>query len=163
METVTFRFAGFLYHFGLAVWIGGSLALGGLAAPALFRELERSRAGAIFGGILRRFSRMRAAALLVAIAGGIWRTVAWESSVLDTPFSMFSAIVVARWLCLVVLAVALLYEIGVLEPAIGRRRQILENDQKPASGDAEFGTLHRRSELLMKGMVVVACLALFFD
>jgi uncharacterized membrane protein len=44
----------FLYQLGLALWIGGSVALGALVAPALFKALPRAEAGAIFGPTLRR-------------------------------------------------------------------------------------------------------------
>ena len=58
----------FLYHLGLAIWIGGVAVLGALVAPALFKALPRQDAGAIFGPILRRFSRWRIAAAGLALA-----------------------------------------------------------------------------------------------
>src|SRR5215470_6324481 len=56
-----------LYHLGLALWIGGAIALGALAAPVLFRSLPRQQAGSIFGPTLRRFARLRAVALLLIV------------------------------------------------------------------------------------------------
>ena len=48
-----------LYHLGLALWIGGAVALGALAAPVLFGALPRQQAGSIFGPTLRRFAKLR--------------------------------------------------------------------------------------------------------
>ena len=42
-----------VYNLSLAIWIGGTVALGALAAPTLFARLEsRSKAGEVFGAIL---------------------------------------------------------------------------------------------------------------
>ena len=61
----------FLYQLGLALWIGGSVALGALVAPALFKALPRDEAGAIFGPTLRRFSRLRVLAVALIIIGAV--------------------------------------------------------------------------------------------
>src|SRR5712692_1800457 len=58
-----------LYHLGLALWIGGAVALGGLVAPVLFAALPRPQAGAIFGPTLRRFARVRVVALVLIVTG----------------------------------------------------------------------------------------------
>src|SRR5207253_7338159 len=68
----------FLYQFGLALWIGGSIALGALAAPVLFKALPRAEAGAIFGPTLRRFSRVRVVAVLLIISGAAAKYIGWE-------------------------------------------------------------------------------------
>lgn len=55
----------------LAVWIGGLIALGGIAAPSTFETLSgmgpdgRRLAGAVFGDILRRFH------LVSYVCGGV--------------------------------------------------------------------------------------------
>src|SRR5205814_8297629 len=58
-----------LYHLGLALWIGGAVALGALAAPVLFGALPRQQAGAIFGPTLRRFAKLRLGAVALMIVG----------------------------------------------------------------------------------------------
>jgi uncharacterized membrane protein len=68
-----------LYHLGLALWIGGAVAIGALAAPALFAALPRHEAGGIFGQILRRFARLRAAALLLIVIGAGAKYLRWET------------------------------------------------------------------------------------
>lgn len=73
----------YLHALALAVWLGGMLVLGFLAAPAIFEVVERATpggrglAGAVFGTILRRFHVVAAlsgatvvASLLGRVAGG---------------------------------------------------------------------------------------------
>src|SRR5690349_2008917 len=103
-----------VYHAGLSVWIGGAVVLGALAAPALFRALPRQEAGGIFGGMLRRFARLRVGALVFTIAAAAVQHLAWERTA-----TVWIAI---RWAALFVMAVAVLYEIAVLEGSIEARR-----------------------------------------
>lgn len=133
----------FIYMFGLAVWVGGALALGALTAPRLFGSLPREQAGAIFGPILRRFSRLRLAAIGLVILGAGVKYLKWETHA-ATPW------IAIRWICIAFLTAAVVYEILMLEPAMARR-------------DERFQTLHRRSEVLMKTSLVAALVALFFS
>ena len=72
------RFAGLL---ALAVWVGGLLALGAIAAPAIFDVVAspgrdgRVLSGAIFGEILRRFHLVAYGCAVVVIGGLIARAV----------------------------------------------------------------------------------------
>jgi uncharacterized membrane protein len=136
----------FLYHLGLAIWIGGALVLGALVAPALFKALPRAEAGAIFGPTLRRFSRLRFVAIALVVIGAAAKYLIWERHAAN----LWIAI---RWLAIAALAVDVAYEIGYLEPALERAR-----------GDsAAFGRLHKRSEVLMKSALLAAVVALFFS
>ncbi len=136
----------FLYQLGLALWIGGSVALGALVAPALFKSLPRQEAGAIFGPTLRRFSRLRVIAVLLIIAGATAKYFGWERNAVN-PW------IAVRWVAVALLALTVFYEIVYLEPALQRRR-----------GEPEaFGRLHRQSEVLMKSALVVAIVALFLS
>ena len=133
----------FLYTLGLAIWIGGALALGALAAPRLFGSLPREQAGAIFGPILRRFSRVRLGAVIAILIGAgvqFWR---WENHAVTIWLGL-------RWLAIAFLTVTLLYEIVLLEPAMARR-------------DERFPMLHRRAETLMKASLIAALVALFLS
>jgi hypothetical protein len=54
----------------LTVWLGGMIAIGGIAAPAAFTVLDATRAAALVGEILRRFhlvSYGAAAVVLVSL------------------------------------------------------------------------------------------------
>lgn len=128
---------------GLAVWIGGAIALGALTAPRLFGALPREQAGAIFGPILRRFSRVRLVAVVLILIGAGVKYLKWETHG-ATPW------IAIRWAAIAFLAVTVLYEIVALEPAMARR-------------DERFPALHKRSELLMKTSLIVAFVALFLS
>jgi Domain of unknown function (DUF4149) len=134
-----------LYHLGLALWIGGAVALGALAAPALFGALPRQQAGAIFGPTLRRFAKLRLLAVVLMVLGAGAKHFVFESFA-NSPW------VVVRWTLIAILAVTVVYEIGILHPAMARLR-----------GDPAFQRLHKRSEGLMKVSLVVAIVALFLS
>jgi uncharacterized membrane protein len=136
----------FLYQLGLALWIGGSIALGVLVAPALFKALPRAQAGAIFGPTLRRFSRLRVLAVVLIVAGAAGKYIGWERNA-TSPW------IAIRWVAIALLAVTVLYEIVYLEPTMQRKRE----------DAAAFGKLHKRSELLMKSALVVSLVALFLS
>jgi len=136
----------FLYHLGLALWIGGAVVLGALVAPALFRALPRSDAGNIFGPTLRRFSRLRVVAIGLVVIGAAVKYAVWGRHA-KSPW------IAIRWAAIALLALDVAYDIGYLEPALERAR-----------GDtAAFGRLHKRSEMLMKSALVVALVALLFS
>jgi len=134
-----------LYHLGLALWIGGAVALGALAAPVLFGALPRQQAGSIFGPTLRRFAKLRLAAVALMIVGAGAKFFVFERFA-RSPW------IAIRWVLIAILAVTVVYEIAVLHPAMERLR-----------GDPAFARLHKRSEVLMKGSLVVAVVALFLS
>ena len=145
------------YHLGLALWIGGTIVLGALTAPALFRALPRVEAGAVFGAILRRFARLRVVALLLVVAGAAVKSTFWESHA-ATPW------LVIRWVCIAVMAASIVYEIGVQERVMTRLRQGLTPEMGEDSPlRREFGKHHRRAERLMKVSLFAAATALFFS
>jgi len=136
----------FLYQIGLAIWIGGAMALGALVAPALFKALPRPEAGAIFGPILWRFARLRVVAIALIIIGGGVKYLRYERNAA-------TAWIAVRWVAIAFLAFDVVYEIGFLERAMAKAR-----------GDAAaFGKLHRRSEVLMKSALVAAVVAMLLS
>jgi hypothetical protein len=134
-----------LYHLGLALWIGGAVALGALAAPVLFGALPRQQAGSIFGPTLRRFAKLRVGAVALMILGAGGKFLLFERFA-RSPW------IALRWLFIAILAVTVVYEIAGLHPAMERLR-----------GDPAFQRLHKRSEALMKATLAVAVLALFLS
>ncbi|HYO79489.1 MAG TPA: DUF4149 domain-containing protein [Thermoanaerobaculia bacterium] len=144
------------YHLGLAVWIGGTLVLGALVAPALFRALPRPQAGGIFGPTLRRFARVRVVALLVTIAAAAVKHVVWESGAMTW--------IGVRWLALLLMAVAVVYEIAVLERALETRRlQLTPEMAEDHPQRVAFNTLHRRAERVLKGSLFAAAIAMLLS
>jgi uncharacterized membrane protein len=153
-------FTNLFYHLGLSIWIGGTVVLGALVAPGLFRALPRLQAGAIFGPALRRFARVRVFALLVTIAAAAVKHFAWES---DTT-SGAALWIGVRWAALLVMAATLVYEIAYLERALEARRVHLTPempDDDPHRRD--FNTLHKRAELLLKTSVFAALAAMLLS
>ncbi|HYK04624.1 MAG TPA: DUF4149 domain-containing protein [Thermoanaerobaculia bacterium] len=149
-------FTNLFYHLGLAVWIGGTLVLGALVAPALFRALPRLEAGGIFGPILRRFARVRVAALLVTIAAAAVKYAIWESSA-----TLWIAV---RWAALLFMAATLVYEVGYLERTLEARRLHLTPDMPEDHPQRrEFNVLHKRAEGLLKGSVLAAVVAMLLS
>ncbi len=162
MPNWTYLVVNFLYELGLALWIGGTLALGGIVAPFLFKTLPRENAGGLFGPILWRFARLRIVAVVLIIFGGAVRYLAWETHA-------FVAWIALRWLAIAFLAFTVVYEIGFLEPAMERRRvELTRVELTPGQGEDDphrraFQKLHRRAELLMKSSLIAALVALFFN
>lgn len=140
------------WNLALAVWIGGIIVLGALVAPWLFRTMDsRAAAGEVFGGILRRFARLRAVLIPILVLSGGIRFLLWEGNVTA---GNKGAWILLRWTAVAIMAAGLAYEILVLEKAIVRERG--------EGGDAErFKTLHSRAENLMKVSLVAAISALF--
>ena len=146
-----------LYHLGLAVWVGGTIVLGALTAPALFRTLPRPQAGAIFGTILRRFARVRIAALIAIIIGAGAKYLMWETHAI-------SPWIVVRWLMIAFLAVSLVCEILIFEPQLEARRVLLKPELSADDPQrAAFNVLHRRAENLLRLALLAAVVALFFS
>jgi hypothetical protein len=149
-------FTNLIYHLGLALWIGGAVALGALAAPQLFRALPRAQAGGIFGPMLRRFARLRVGALVATIAAAALKHALWER----TP-NIWMAI---RWAALLFMAAAVLYEIAHLERALESRRVLLTpemDEEHPHRRD--FNALHKRAEALLKASVLAAIVAMLLN
>jgi hypothetical protein len=149
-------FTNLIYHLGLALWIGGAIALGALAAPQLFRALPRQQAGSIFGPTLRRFARLRVGALVATIVAAGVKYAVWERNA-----NLWIAL---RWAALLFMAAAVLYEIAHLERALEARRVHLT----PEMGEddpqrREFNTLHKRAEGLLKASVLAAVLAMLLS
>jgi len=149
-------FTNLVYHLGLALWIGGTIVLGALVAPALFRAMPRAEAGAIFGPTLRRFARLRLAALVATIVAAGMQHAVWER----TPSLWISL----RWAALGVLAAAVLYEIAWLEPKLEARRVHLTHEVADDHPERrEFNKLHKRAERLMKASLVAALAAMLIS
>jgi len=144
------------YHLGLALWIGGAVALGALTAPVLFADLPRNQAGGIFGSILRRFARVRVLALALIVVGAGAKYVRWETHA-ATPW------LVLRWLAIAFLGFSVVYEIVALERPMRTLQPLLAGDGGETPERARFNNLHRRAEALMKASLFAAFVALFFS
>ena len=155
MPNWLYLFTSFFYQLGLAIWIGGAIALGAFAAPELFRELPRAQAGGIFGRMLRRFGRVRVAAFAVILASAALKHAWWEGAA--TPW------IAIRWVALAVMAAMLLYELGFLERAMEARRVHLTPEMPDSDPSRQvFQALHRRAEAVLKTATLAALVAMVF-
>lgn len=146
----------FLYHLGLAIWLGGAIVLGALVAPLLFRSLPRLDAGRIFGLILRRFARVRLVAIVIVIAAAAVKHFVWEQNA-----TVWIAI---RWAAIAFLAFTVLYEIASLERALEARRVHLTPEMTEEHPERRgFQRLHRRAEGLMKASLLAAVAAMLLS
>lgn len=153
-------FVSFVFHLGLAVWIGGTVVLGALVAPTLFRNLDRSTAGSSFGSILRKFLRLRLVAILAVIIAAAVKYAIWEDSPTNSPQKIW---IMIRWLCLTFMALAAFYEIFRLEGAIGRALEGRREQGAESASGRTFDRLHRQSEILMKMSLFAAFGALLLN
>ena len=168
VETLYFDVLQFLYHLALAVLVGGSLALGAAAAPAIFgpggsaaREppvLTRAQAGTIFGAALARFDGLAILAVIALALTTILKATAFEVTGVPDPR------LIVRWAALVLLALATLYSSAWANPVARQIRAATPGfDEQPQSSPlrVEFARLHQRSRRAMSVAVVFGLLALF--
>ena len=161
METLYFDLLQFLYHFALAVLVGGALVLGTAVAPALFRSSRsRSEAGKAFGEVLARFDGLAVFAVFLLVLTTVLKATGFE--VTGTPEPRL----IARWALLAVLAIATLYSSGWANPvARSIRAQTAAFDDLPQGAPvrAEFARLHERSRRAMSVAVFAGLIALFLS
>ena len=161
METLYFDLLQFLYHFALAVLVGGALVLGTAVAPALFRSSRsRADAGTAFGEVLARFDGLALFAVVLLVLTTVLKATGFEVTGAPEPR------LIARWILLAVLTLATLYSSGWANPvARSIRSQIAGFDDLPQAtpARAEFARLHERSRRAMTVAVVAGLVALFLS
>ncbi|HET8568412.1 MAG TPA: DUF4149 domain-containing protein [Candidatus Limnocylindria bacterium] len=156
-EVVTFQALVFAYHLALAVIVGGGLALGAFAAPALFKELPRPDAATAFGEALRRYDGAALVAAIVAILTAWIRAVNYET-VDERHWLRFAA--------LVVMAGATVYASAYANPVARQfRRATAGFDDLPEGHPArrEFAKLHAASRRAGALAVLAGLVALFLS
>ena len=156
MPNVPYLFVSLLYNLGLAIWIGGTVVLGGLVAPTLFSNLDRRSAGDSFGTILRKFVRARIASTAMIVFAAAVKFAIWEG----TNVSSLSPWIMIRWVLITAMASTVLYELFSMEPALARSLAGMRAQGEESDEGRRFRALHRRSESLMKISLVAAVGAL---
>jgi hypothetical protein len=150
----------------IVVWIGGLLALGGIAAPAIFEVVSargvpdgRLLSGAIFGEVLRRFH------LVSYVCGALILIALFVRAVLGPRPRRFAV----RAAIAALMLGAALYSGMVLSGNIARvQREIGEGVAASSlpEGDprrAAFGRLHAQSTLLQIVPLAGGLILLFFE
>jgi uncharacterized membrane protein len=149
MPNWTYLTLHFLHTLALGLWIGGSVALGSLTAPAVFGLVpDRSLAGRIMARVFRRFDRI----LLLCAA-----TLIVTSAVMMALYGRMSQWYAIEYVCIGMMSASLLYTTVLVSPRIRRLRR-----EGKTEGSA-FERLHRTSELAMQFNLVCAIVALLFS
>ena len=158
---VALRYA---YLLALVVWLGGLVAIGGIAAPAIFAALTgahgvagREMAGLAFGAVLRRFHLVAyACAALMLVSLGAMGALGPRPA----RFALRVGIVV-------VMAALTLYSGLAVGPRVERMRTAIGGPVAalPASDPrrAEFGRLHGLSTMLLGATAAAGLLLLFLE
>ena len=163
MGMLVLRFAAVL---AIAVWIGGLVALGGIAAPAIFevvslRQVPEARmlSGAIFGEVLRRFD------LVTYACGALILVTLAVRAVLGPRPRRFST----RVAITVLMLAASMYSGMVIAHQIARVQQEIGPGVAPSSlpaGDPRrvaFGRLHGQSTLIQLVPMLGGLVLMFFE
>lgn len=140
----------YLQILALAVWLGGIVALGAVAAPATFQVLQardpaqgRTLAGAVFGDILRRFHPITYGCAGIVLLALFLRAVLGPRPI---AFGIRAAIVVVMLAVSLYSGIWLTQQIERLQAEIGGPVNALpEGDPRRA----QFGRLHGLSTVLM--------------
>jgi len=138
VDTLYFDTLQFLYHAALAVLVGGAIVLGG---PAW------------------RYDRLAGIALFVLALTSVLKLLAFEDTDVGPRL-------VARWIALIVLAVATLYASAFAAPVARTfRAQTRDFDDLPDSSPArrEYAQLSRSAARAMRVVVASGLVALFLS
>ena len=158
MDSLYFDLLQFGYHVGLALLVGGAVALGSATAPALFRSAAtRSQAGTIFSAVLERWDGVAILAVLLVAVTSLLKAIAFEVA---------EPRLYIRWAALALLVAAALYSAAWVNPvARSIRSQTPAFDDLPAHSPlrAEFARLHAGSRRAMSIAVIAGLVALYFS
>lgn len=158
---VALRYA---YLLALVIWLGGLIALGGIAAPAIFAALTgahgaggREMAGLAFGAVLRRFHLVAylCAALMIVSLGGM--------AALGPRPSRFAL----RLVIVLLMGGLMLYSGFMVSPKVEHLRSTITGPvgALPATDPrrAEFGRLHGLSTILLGATAAAGMMLLFLE
>lgn len=154
-ETLGFDLLYFFYLSSLSLLVGGSIALGSAAAPALFGTLERGEAGRAFGAILERWDGLAIVAAIALVVSAALRAAAFEIEV-----------VAPRWVAIAVVLLATLYASAWANPIARQLRRLTSDfDELPQSAPerVEFARYHARSRRAMTLATLAGLVALYFS
>ena len=144
LPNVAFLIASFLHLLGMAVWVGGIVALGAIAAPVLFRRLPRPDAGALFGPMLQIFEKVSLVAAVLAVIGAVAK--GWIGGQNANVWAL------TRFAALGLMVLLLAYANTMLHPSIrALQAQHDRISERPEADPARtrFQMLHKRSERVM--------------
>ena len=142
-----------LQSVGLALMVGGMLALGATTAPAVFGSLPRDQAAPLMAHIFIRYDLVLSLALGAVILGEMLRYLSRE-------VSARSRLNWVRYALLILLSVGTYYSTDVLNPQIARLNQCGAHRDLQTKTGQQFDALHKRSEQVYKLDMMLALLLL---
>jgi hypothetical protein len=159
IETLYTDFLRFGYHAGLALLVGGGIAVG-IAAGSVFRTLRsRGDAANVVGAILARYDGLALLAVVVVVLTTILKAGAFEEDLRDWR-------ILARYAAIALMSGAALYGIAWAGPvARAIRRETPGFDDLP-EGDPrrrEFRGMHERARRAVSAVVLFGLVAIFLS
>lgn len=146
----------FIYLLALTIWIGGTVAIGALTAPNVFRTLsDRASAGEIMGKIFYQFDRVKDICSLVLITTSLAKFLTWERN--------WNVWIASRHLALSIMIFTALTTGWVVGPTLQQLRSAGPPEARSAEVAARFQKLHRISVLMMQVGLVAALVALLLS
>jgi putative copper export protein len=141
----------------LAIWLGGMIAIGGVAAPAAFAVLDPSRAATLVGEILRRFHLVSyGAAAIMLVSFTVMALVGPRPRLLGARLVTTSAMLAA----MLVSGLWVDRRIAEMRHEIGAPISSLpEGDDRRAA----FGRLHGMSTLLMLAATIGGVVLVYWE
>lgn len=137
----------FLQVAALGLWLGGTITLGALVAPVVFRLAgTRAEAGRIMAAVFERFDRIVLGCVVCLVA----TSVAFVGL-----YGRFSAWYAVQYVCLAMMCASGVFGALVLSPRVRRLR--LEG----RATESEFRRLHRLSVLTMQFNLACGTVALW--
>ena len=157
LPNLPYLLASFVHLLGLAVWLGGIVALGAIAAPVLFRRLPRTEAGALFGPMLRVFEKVSLGAAIATVAGAIAKGMIGGQNA--------NVWILIRDIALGLMVLLLLAANFSVHPAIRRLQEATPGigalpDSDPAR--MRFQKMHKLSERMMSAQLFLGLVVLLF-
>ena len=139
-----------LQGLGLALIVGGMLAIGAFAAPAIFKQFARAEAGAALTMVFRRYDVVLLISLGLVLVGEALRIVFGS-------FSLTAPVSIARYVIFAVTAGMMIYSTQVVNADIERMQQA--GIHPGATGEGlRFARTHKLSESLYKWEMMGAAL-----
>ena len=141
----------------LCLWIGGTVTLGMLTAPAVFRlSPTRALAGQVMGEIFRRFDRIKGVCCLALAVTSVLKFITWERN--------WNVWFGTRYLAILVMILTSLIGGWVIAPAMGRlRSSFASGSDFPLPQADQFQKLHGVSVLLTRVGLFAALVALILS
>lgn len=140
-----------LQSLGLALMVGGMLALGAFTAPALFGGMPRNWAAPVMARIFQRYDIVLMAALVMAQVGEYLR---WTSH----RVAVKSRLNIVRLVLLGGLTLGIIYSTQFLNPQIEQMNQAGMHRHMDTPAGRQFDALHKRSENAYKLELLMAAL-----